>query len=85
MWKIKCDDEYNLLILFKLKGSYHVFSSTIYSIMDAFEDEFKIPYFEDFCDQLTREHSNLMQVDALSHSKNKSLVAHFSKGKHKYP
>lgn len=66
------------MILSKLKGPFQVFSST----MDALGSEFKMPSFELFCERLTKETSKLMQLDALSGSKNQVLVAHTSKGKH---
>jgi len=83
--KSKSDDEFNFLILSKLKGPYRVLSSTFYSMMYVLVDKFKMPSLEFFCECLTREQSKLMQLDALSNSKNQALVAHSSKGKHKAP
>ena len=51
--------------------------------MDALGSEFKMHSFEIFCECLTREQSKLTQLDALSGSNNKGLVAHTSKTKHK--
>ena len=71
------------MILSKLKGPYQVFSSAFYSTMDALGSEFKMPSFEIFCEHLTREQSKLTQLDALSGSNNKALVAQNTKTKHK--
>jgi hypothetical protein len=73
----------HLLDFIHAKGPYQVFSSAFYSTMDALGSEYKIPSFELFCERLTREQSNLTQLDALSSSNNKDLVAHTSKTKHK--
>ena len=56
-----------------------VFSSSFYSTMDALSEQFKLPYFEVFCERLIREQSKLQQLDSLSSSQ--ALVAHISKGK----
>ena len=69
------------MILSKLKGPYHVFSSSFYSTMDALGDQFKLPTFEVFCERLVREKSKLQQLDALSSSQ--AIAAHTSKGKTK--
>jgi hypothetical protein len=81
--KTKSDEECIFLILSKLKGPYQVFSFAFYSTMDALGSEFKMPSFELFCERLTREQSKLTQLDALSGSNNKALVAHNTKTKHK--
>jgi hypothetical protein len=81
--KSKSDDGCIFLMLSKLKGPYQGFISTFYSTMDALGDEFEMPYFEIFWENLTREQFKIMQPDALSNSKNQSLLAHSSKGKKK--
>jgi hypothetical protein len=81
--KTKSDDECILLILSKLKGPYHIFSSAFYSTMDALGSDFKMPSFELFCERLAKEKSKLTQLDVLSSSNNKVLVAHTCKTKHK--
>jgi hypothetical protein len=81
--KTKSDEKCIFLILSKLKGPYHIFSSAFYSTMDALGSEFKMPSFEILCECLTREQSKLTQLYAFSASNNKTLVAHTSKTKHK--
>ena len=44
---------------------------------------FKMIMFEIFYEHLTKEQSNIVQLDVLSRYKNQSLVAQTSKGKHK--
>jgi hypothetical protein len=82
--KTKLDEEFIFLILSKLKGPYHIFSSSFYSTMDALGSDFKVPSFELFCERLTREKSNyLTQLDSLFGSNNKALMAYSSKTKQK--
>jgi hypothetical protein len=81
--KNKSNEECIFLIFSKLKVPYQVFSFAFYFIMDALESEFKMSSFDIFYERLTREQYNLMQLDALSSSKNQDLVAHTSKHKHK--
>jgi hypothetical protein len=82
--KTKLDEEFIFLILSKLKGPYHIFSSSFYSTMDALGSEFKVPSFEIFCEHLTREKSNyITQLDSLFGSNNKVLMAYTSKTKKK--
>jgi hypothetical protein len=80
--KTKIDNECISLILSKLKGHFHVFSSMFYSIMDAHGDEFKIPYFDILYERLIKGKYKIMQLDTLFGSKNRDLMAHTSKGKH---
>ena len=82
--KTKLDEECIFLILSKLKGPYHIFSSSFYSTMDALGSEFKVRSFELFCERLTREKSNyITQLDSLFGSNNKAFMAYTSKTKKK--
>lgn len=58
--KNKIDKECIFLILFKLQGSFQVFSSNFYSTMDALGDAFTMPTFEVFCERLTHEQKKLV-------------------------
>ena len=80
--KNKTDVECIFLILSKLMGQYHIFSSTLYSTMDALGNRFKMPTFKRFCDRLTREQVKIQQVDATG-SFSQALVTQNSKGKSK--
>jgi hypothetical protein len=51
--------------------------------MDALGSDFNMPSFEVLCERITREQSKLTQLDALSGSNNKALVAKNTKTKHK--
>ena len=57
--KTKIDKECIFLILSKLWGNFHIFSSTFHSTMDALGTNFIMPTFEEFCDRLTREKAKL--------------------------
>ena len=80
--KTKSDSECIFLILFKLKGPYHVFCFSFYSTMDELGDDFKMPTFELFCERLTRKQSKIQQL-AVALSSSETLVAHNLKGKPK--
>jgi hypothetical protein len=81
--KTKTNDECIFFILSQPKGPFHVFFSTFYSTMNALGDDFEMPSFDIFCERLTKEQSKLMQLDALSGSKNHAVVVYTSKCKHK--
>lgn len=51
--------------------------------MDGLGTRFNMPTFDVFCERLSREQSHLSQLDQLSGSKNKALVAQSSKEKEK--
>jgi len=64
--KLKKEDECNYLILSKLKGPFHVFTSTFLSTKDAMGDKFTMPKLEEFCEHLTREETKISTLDASS-------------------
>jgi hypothetical protein len=73
----------HLLDFIQAKRSLSGIFSIFYSIMDALGSEFNIPSFELSCERLTRKKSKITQLDALSSSNNKALMAHTSKTKQK--
>ena len=62
--KTKSDSECIFFILSKLKDPYHVFCFSFYSTMDALGDDFKMPFFELFCERLTRKQSKLQNFNS---------------------
>ena len=72
--KNKPNDECIFLILSKLQGQYHIFSSTFYSTMDALGNRHQMPSFEIIYDRLNREQSKITQMDSLSGSQSQALL-----------
>lgn len=53
--KVNIDQGWIYLILSKVWGKFHIFSSTFHSTMDGLGSKFTMPTFKVFCDQLARE------------------------------